>query len=149
LFPRYFGDPELTEAAFDDGWYRTGDLVARDAEGRLRFLCRSNEVIRRRGENIDPTEIERVAESCPGVGRAAAVAVAAELDGTDIKLYLEPATGHPVRIEEVRTRCTERLAAFKHPRYIEVLERLPLTATQKVDRVALRRRSAAAMVKSR
>jgi crotonobetaine/carnitine-CoA ligase len=149
LFQGYFGDPELTEAAFDDGWYRTGDLVARDAEGRLRFLCRSNEVIRRRGENIDPTEIERVAESCPGVGRAAAVAVAAELDGTDIKLYLEPAAGHPVRIEEVRTRCTERLAAFKHPRYIEVLERLPLTATQKVDRVALRRRSAAAMVESR
>jgi acyl-CoA synthetase (AMP-forming)/AMP-acid ligase II len=149
LFQGYFGDPELTEAAFDDGWYRTGDLVARDTEGQLRFLCRSNEVIRRRGENIDPTEIERVAETCTGVRRAAAVAVAAELDGIDIKLYLEPTVGHAVRVDEVLTRCTERLAAFKHPRYVEVLERLPLTTTQKVDRVALRERPTIATAESR
>ncbi|HEX4727694.1 MAG TPA: hypothetical protein VH298_07840, partial [Jatrophihabitans sp.] len=101
------------------------------------------------GENIDPTEIERVAETCTGVRRAAAVAVTAELDGTEIKLYLEPAAGQTVLVEEVLIRCTERLAAFKHPRYVEVIERLPLTATQKVDRAALRERSAVAVTDSR
>jgi crotonobetaine/carnitine-CoA ligase len=135
----YLGEPELTAAAFDNGWYRTGDLVSRGDDGELRFVHRINDVIRRRGENIDPTEIERVAESCVGVRRAAAVGTVAELDGVDILLYLEPLSGHPVSADEVLARCAERLASFKIPRYVEIVDRLPLTATQKVDKVTLRR----------
>ncbi|HEX4701215.1 MAG TPA: AMP-binding protein, partial [Pseudonocardiaceae bacterium] len=139
LLQGYLGAPELTAAAFDDGWYRTGDLVRRDSDGELRFVRRINDVIRRRGENIDPAEIERVAESCSGVRRAAAVGVVAELDGVDIKLYLEPVAGRPVVADDVLAHCARRLAPFKLPRYVEIVDRLPLTATQKVDKVALAR----------
>ncbi|MFI6027280.1 class I adenylate-forming enzyme family protein [Amycolatopsis magusensis] len=142
LFGGYLGAPELTAAAFDDGWYRTGDLVARGADGALRFVRRITDSIRRRGENIDPAEIEQVAESFPGVRRAAAVGVPAEVGGVDIMLYLEPVPGEPVSTAAVLTLCIERLATFKLPRYLELVDRLPLTATQKIDKVALRRSSA-------
>jgi acyl-CoA synthetase (AMP-forming)/AMP-acid ligase II len=135
----YLAEPELTAGAFDGDWFRTGDLVSRDSQGDLRFVRRRDDVIRRRGENIDPTEIERVAESWVGVRRAAAIGVAAELDGIEIKLYLEPMPGHVVRADDVLAHCAEQLAPFKLPRYVEVISRLPLTATQKLDKVALRR----------
>ncbi|MBN6042103.1 class I adenylate-forming enzyme family protein [Amycolatopsis sp. 195334CR] len=143
MFGGYLGAPELTAAAFDDGWYRTGDLIARGADGELRFVRRITDSIRRRGENIDPAEIEQVAESFPGVRRAAAVGVPAEVGGVDIMLYLEPVPGHSVSAAAVLTLCIERLATFKLPRYLELVDRLPLTATQKIDKVALRRFSAA------
>ncbi|MGC7094458.1 class I adenylate-forming enzyme family protein [Amycolatopsis lurida] len=143
MFGGYLGAPELTAAAFDDGWYRTGDLVARGADGELRFVRRITDSIRRRGENIDPAEIEQVAESFPGVRRAAAVGVPAEVGGVDIMLYLEPVPGQSVSAAAVLTLCIERLATFKLPRYLELVDRLPLTATQKIDKVALRRFSAA------
>jgi carnitine-CoA ligase len=141
LMRGYLGAPDLTAAAFDDGWYRTGDLVTRDAEGELRFVRRIKDVIRRRGENIDPTEVERAAESCVGVRRAAAIGVAGELDGTDIGLYLEPMPGQRPSAQDVLAHCAQRLASFKLPRYVEIVDRLPLTATHKVDKVALRRSS--------
>jgi crotonobetaine/carnitine-CoA ligase len=135
----YLRAPELTATAFEDGWYRTGDRISRDAAGQLRFEHRLSQVIRRRGENIDPTEIERVAESFVGVRRAAAIGVAAEFDGTDIKLYLEVVPGQAVSTIDVRAHCAGQLASFKVPRYVEIIDQLPVTATHKLDKVALHR----------
>jgi acyl-CoA synthetase (AMP-forming)/AMP-acid ligase II/acyl-CoA reductase-like NAD-dependent aldehyde dehydrogenase len=134
----YFRSPELTERVLVGDWFRTGDLVRRDAHGRLTFLGRDNEVIRRRGENIDPVEIEDVLRSCPGVARAAAVGVPDAVGGTEVAAFLEPAPGIALRSDDVLAICAERLAAFKHPRTIHILERLPRTATEKVNRGRLR-----------
>jgi carnitine-CoA ligase len=134
----YFASPEVTRRAFVGAWFRTGDLVRRDAAGRLAFLGRSDEVIRRRGENIDPAEIEAVLRSCPGVRQAAAVGLPGAFGGTELAAFVEPAEGAIVDEEEVLDTCTQRLATFKRPRVVHVLERLPRTATEKVNRGELR-----------
>jgi acyl-CoA synthetase (AMP-forming)/AMP-acid ligase II len=147
----YLAAPEATAAAFDGPWFRTGDMVRRDESGTLRFAGRLVEVIRRRGENIDPTEIERAVESCPGVRRAAVIAVPAPgTDGTDlgveIQVFVQPDAGRAVSAAAVRARCAKVLAPFKQPRYVSVVDRLPLTGTHKVDKTALRALAAAGPV---
>ena len=71
----YFRDPEQTRAAFRDGWFMTGDLVKRDADGFYHFVTRKKDIIRRRGENIAGAEIDRIIQEHPGVFEVAAVPV--------------------------------------------------------------------------
>ena len=78
----YFRDPEQTRAAFRGGWFMTGDLVTRDADGYYTFVTRKKDIIRRRGENIAGAEIDRVILSHPGVFEVAAVPVPSELART-------------------------------------------------------------------
>src|SRR5687767_13066353 len=80
----YFRDPEQTAAAFRDGWFMTGDLVSRDAEGHYTFVSRKKDIIRRRGENIAGAEIDRVIQSHPGVFEVAAVPVPSDLGEDEI-----------------------------------------------------------------
>lgn len=134
----YFASPERTRRAFVGAWFRTGDLVRRDAAGRLTFQGRNDEVIRRRGENIDPAEIEDVLRSCPGVRQAAAVGLPDAFGSTELAAFLEPAQGAIIDEDEVLDMCTRRLAAFKRPRVVHILDRLPRTATEKVNRGELR-----------
>lgn len=134
----YFASPERTRRAFVGGWFRSGDLVRRDAVGRLTFQGRNDEVIRRRGENIDPAEIEEVLRSCPGVRRAAAVGVPDSFGGTELAAFVELAQGAIIDEDEVLEMCTRRLATFKRPRAVHILDRLPRTATEKVNRGELR-----------
>lgn len=139
----YLGDDELTAAAFADGWFRTGDLVHRDLYGRLRFVSRAKELIRRRGENIDPVEVERATETCPGVRRAAAIGVPDALGGSEIALFVQAEPDGDVTAEQLREHHAARLAGFKQPRDIAFVDALPLTATEKIDKAELRRWAAA------
>jgi crotonobetaine/carnitine-CoA ligase len=134
----YFRDPEQTRAAFRDGWFLTGDLVRRDAEGCFHFVSRKKDIIRRRGENIAGAELDRVIGAHPAVHEAAAIPVPADLGEDEILVAVVAKPGHTVSAEEIAQWCRERLAPMKVPRYVVLAESLPHTPTHKVQKTALR-----------
>jgi carnitine-CoA ligase len=128
----YYQMPEETAAVLADGWLRTGDLVTDNGDGTYTFVGRKKDVIRRRGENLSPTEVEGVLERHADVGAAAVVGVASDLSEEDVKAFITPAPGQVIDIGELRAFAAERLAPFKVPRYFEVIDELPQTPTGRV-----------------
>jgi crotonobetaine/carnitine-CoA ligase len=128
----YFRDPEQTKAAFRDGWFMTGDLVTRDADGYYTFVSRKKDIIRRRGENIAGAEIDRVIQSHPGVFEVAALPVPSELGEDEILVAIVPKPGVKLTPQEIAQWCKERLAAMKVPRFVLFVDELPHTPTHKV-----------------
>jgi crotonobetaine/carnitine-CoA ligase len=129
--PGYWGMPEATAAAIDaDGWLRTGDIVTRDAAGVFTFVTRKKEVLRRRGENVSPLEVEEAVAAHPAVVECAVVGVASELSEDEIKAFV--VTTGPADFAALRDWAGERLAPFKVPRYWQQVPALPRTATQRV-----------------
>ena len=128
----YFRDPEQTAAAFRDGWFMTGDLVKRDADGYYTFVSRKKDIIRRRGENIAGAEIDRVIQSHPGVFEVAALPVPSELGEDEILVAIVPRPGVKLTAQEIAQWCKERLAAMKVPRFVLFMDALPHTPTHKV-----------------
>jgi acyl-CoA synthetase (AMP-forming)/AMP-acid ligase II len=136
----YWRDPEATADAFtDDGFVRTGDLGWIDEHGRLRLVGRSKEMYVRGGENVYPVEVEAVLSSHPDV---AAVAVVPRADrvmaevGVAVVVPRDP--GAPPSLDALRRYARERLAAFKLPEDLRLVDELPVTAMDKIDRRALR-----------
>ncbi len=132
LTPGYFGMPAETAAVRDGQWLRTGDLVTANDDGTYTFVSRVKEVIRRRGENLSPLEVEEVLESHPAVLEAAVVGVPSELSEEEVKAFIVPAAGAQLHFAELRGFVAERLAAFKVPRYWEQIGELPRTPTARV-----------------
>jgi len=128
----YFRDPEQTRAAFRDGWFMTGDLVKRDADGYYTFVSRKKDIIRRRGENIAGAEIDRVVQSHPGVFEVAALPVPSELGEDEILIAIVAKPGAVLSSQEIADWCKERLAPMKVPRYVLFADALPHTPTHKV-----------------
>jgi crotonobetaine/carnitine-CoA ligase len=129
--PGYWGMPEETAAAIAaDGWLRTGDIVTRDAEGVFTFVSRKKDVLRRRGENLSPLEVEEAVASHPSVLDCAVVGVPSDLSEDEIKAFV--VTTGPADFTALRTWAAERLAPFKVPRYWQQMEALPRTPTQRV-----------------
>jgi crotonobetaine/carnitine-CoA ligase len=128
----YYGMPDETAAVMHDGWLRTGDLVVDEGDGTYTFVGRKKEVIRRRGENLAPAEVEAALEQHPAVVEAAVIAVASDLSEDDVKAYVVTVAGSHVDLAAVRAFVAERLAAFKVPRYVEVVDELPHTPTGRV-----------------
>jgi len=135
----YFRDPEQTRNAFRDGWFLTGDLVRRDADGYFHFVSRKKDIIRRRGENIAGAELDRVIGSHPAVHEAAAIPVPAELGEDEILVAVLAKPGQRLTAQEVAQWCRERLAPMKVPRYVVFVDELPHTPTHKVAKAALRK----------
>jgi carnitine-CoA ligase len=135
----YFRDPERTSEAFRDGWLYTGDLARQDDEGFYYYVDRKKDIIRRRGENISSVEVERTLRSHPAVADAAAVAVPGELPGDEeAQAFVVIRAGETVAARELWDWVEERLASFKVPRYIQFVDELPKTSTQKVEKRRLR-----------
>ncbi len=132
LTPGYWGMPEETAALFDDGWLRTGDLASVGADGMYTFAGRQKEVLRRRGENLSPLEVEEVLAAHPAVLECAVVGVESELSEDEVKAFVVPADGADVSFDELRAFAAERLAAFKVPRYWQLVGELPRTPTARV-----------------
>jgi crotonobetaine/carnitine-CoA ligase len=129
--PGYWEMPEETAAAIDaDGWLRTGDIVTRDADGVFTFVTRKKEVLRRRGENLSPLEVEEAVAAHPSVLECAVVGVPSDLSEDEVKAFV--VTDGPADFLVLRTWAAERLAAFKVPRYWQQIEALPRTPTQRV-----------------
>jgi crotonobetaine/carnitine-CoA ligase len=142
----YYGMPEETAAVMHDGWLRTGDLVVDDGDGTYTFVGRKKEVIRRRGENLAPAEVEAALERHPAVAEAAVLAVPSELGEDDVKAFVVPAAGATVDVADVRAFAAARLAAFKVPRYVEVVGDLPHTPTGRIAKHRLPTERSAAEV---
>jgi crotonobetaine/carnitine-CoA ligase len=135
----YWGMPEETAQVLSaDGWLRTGDLVTVDEHGLYTFVGRVKEVIRRRGENVAPIEIEEALASHPAVFEAAVVGVPSELSEEEIKAFLVLHDGGG-DLAEVRAHAAGLLARFKVPRYVEAVAELPHTPTGRVAKHELPR----------
>jgi crotonobetaine/carnitine-CoA ligase len=127
----YYEMPEETAAVLVDGWLRTGDLVLVGDDGTFTFVGRQKEVIRRRGENLSPTEVEAALERHPAVAEAAVIGVPSDLSEEDVKAFVAPADS-TVDLEELHRFVLGELVRFKVPRYYEVVPELPHTPTGRV-----------------
>ena len=138
VMDEYFDDAEATQAAFDGEWFRTGDLGALDPEGYLSIVGRKKEVLRTGGESVSPTEVESVLRDAPGVREVAIVGLPDPDWGEVLCAAIVPVAGASPTLAELRSHCGERLAGFKKPRRIAIVERLPRTeATSQVQRTML------------
>lgn len=134
----YFRDPEQTANTFHDGWFKTGDLVKRDADDYFYFISRKRDIIRRRGENIAAAELDRVVGEHPAVAEAGTIAVPSELGEDDIFVVCAVKPGAKVTAEEIAEWCRARLAPQKVPRYVAFVDELPHTPTHKIAKAVLR-----------
>jgi crotonobetaine/carnitine-CoA ligase len=130
--PGYWGMPEETAKAITDGWLHTGDLVTVGADDIYTFVGRQKEVLRRRGENLSPLEVEEVLQAHPAVQDCAVVGVPSDLSEEEVKAFLVPADGSALDFTELHAYAAERLAAFKVPRYWQAIDELPRTPTARV-----------------
>ena len=134
----YFRNPEQTTATIRDGWLYTGDLVRRDEDGFFYFVDRKKDVIRVRGENVASSEVEQVLTEHPGVRDAAIVGVPSELTDEEIAAFVVPRPETPVTPEELVAWCRERLASFKVPSHLWLVDSLPKTETMRTEKHKLR-----------
>ena len=138
--PGYWGMPEETaEAITDDGWLHTGDLVTRNDDGTYTFVARKKEVLRRRGENLSPAEVEEALVSHASVLEAAVVGVPSELSEEEVKAFVVPAPGADVDFPALRAHAATLLASYKVPRYWQAVADLPRTPTSRVAKHRLPR----------
>lgn len=144
----YYRDPEQTAESFHDGWFKTGDLAWRDADGYYWFVARKKDIIRKRGENISGAELDRVIESHPQVLQAAAVPVPDALGDDEILVAVVRKPGATLDAAAVAGWCRDRLAAIKVPRYVVFVDELPLTPTHRVAKFKLREQAEALRAKA-
>ncbi len=135
----YFGNEQRTAETLQDGWLHTGDSAYQDEDGYYFFVDRLKDIVRRRGENISSLEVERTIARHPLVGEAAVVGVPAELSDEELLVFVVPRDpAHPVAAADIFAWAADNLAPFKVPLYLRFLDKLPKTATAKVQKEKLR-----------
>lgn len=139
LLEEYYRQPSLTAEAFDDGWFRTGDLVRTDGDGFLYVLDRMDNTILCGGHNVYPREVEATIEELEGVERAAVVGRDDERKGQKPVAVVERSDPE-LTADAIREHCLDRLAAYKHPRDVVFVDEFPRNDVGKVDRETLRKR---------
>lgn len=134
----YHRQPEATEAAFRNSWFHTGDLATIEDDGYIRWVDRAADAIRRRGEMISSTEVERAVCAFEAVAECAAVGVPSDLGEEEVKLVVTAEPGRVIEPVELARHCEVTLPDFCRPRYLEIIEELPKTATHKINKHQLR-----------
>ena len=138
LMAGYYKRPEATAEAWRNLWFHTGDVFSYDEDGNHFYLDRLKDSIRRRGENISSLEVEREVSDFPGVLECAVVGVQSELGEEEVKVSLTSADDPAVDPAELIEFLIKRLPRFMVPRYVEILDELPKTPTEKVRKEPLR-----------
>jgi acyl-CoA synthetase (AMP-forming)/AMP-acid ligase II len=128
----YFNDPDATASTWRDGWLHSGDLAYLDEDGFLYIVGRQKDVIIRGGNNVHATDVEAVLYEHPAIQEAAVAAITHPVLGEDIGAWVVVAPGCEVTEAEVTVFCAERLADYKVPRRLTVVDELPRNATGKV-----------------
>jgi acyl-CoA synthetase (AMP-forming)/AMP-acid ligase II len=138
----YWGEPGLTAEVLDaGGWLRSGDLGRLDPDGNLVLVGRVGDLYIRGGYNVYPLEVENVLAEHPAVDQAAVVGAPAPVIGEIGVAFVVPAAGaEPPSLDELRAFTAARLADYKAPDRLELVDALPLTPMLKVDKLALRAR---------
>jgi long-chain acyl-CoA synthetase len=139
----YYNRPEATAEAIRNGWFYSGDIGKVDAAGNVYILDRVKDMIIRGGFNVYPRELEEVLMAHPAIAQVAVIGVPHEVHGEEIKAFLMLKPGQAVTPEEVIEWSKERMASYKYPRMVEVIDMLPMTATGKILKRELRVKTAA------
>ena len=143
LMKGYFNNPQATAAVIDEeGWYYTSDLAAQDADGYIYIAGRRSEMYKSGGENVYPREIEDLIETHPAVLFAAVIGVPDEIYQEVGWAYAMLKPGQEVSEETLQQLCREKLANFKVPKRFFVRPLLPMLASGKVDKMALKKEAA-------
>lgn len=139
VFKGYWGRDDLTRQAFlDDGWFRTGDIAVQDEEGYIYLVDRKRDLIIVSGFNVFPSEVEEVLLEHPAVEQAAVIGISHRYTGEAVKAYVVAAEGRQAGEEELIEHVRARLARFKCPESIELVDELPTLLSGKVLRRELR-----------
>jgi len=134
----YYKMPEQTAQAFIDGWFCTGDRGYLDADGYLYFIDRKKEAIRRRGENISAYEVEMILSGHPAILEVAAVPVPSELSEDEVMVYVVLNPGATLTHAEVVQFAADRMNYYMVPRFVDFIDALPKTATEKIEKYKLK-----------
>ncbi|MBO9514006.1 MAG: AMP-binding protein [Variovorax sp.] len=138
FFSGYLDDPAATETAWRGGWFHTGDIVNRSADGMLHFVDRRKNIIRRSGENIAAAEVEALLQAHPLVEQVAVLAAPDEIREEEVLACIvlrEPAPGDvDAAVRTLFDHCNARLAYYKAPGWVWITDRIPTTATQKIQK---------------
>jgi long-chain acyl-CoA synthetase len=134
----YLDRPEASAEALRGGWFHSGDVGIRDADGSYRIVDRVKDMIIRGGFNVYPREVEEVLYAHPAVVEAAVIGIPHPSHGEEVKAVLALAKGQQASAEEIIAWCKERLAAYKYPRIVEFSESLPKGPTGKILKRELR-----------
>ena len=138
IAPGYFDMPEATAKAWRNGWFHTGDAFRRDEAGSYFFVDRLKDAIRRRGENISSMEVEQELLAYPSVNAVAAYATPSEHGEDEVMVAIEPVAGVSIELTALVDFLVPRMAHFMVPRYFRILDTLPRSATDKIQKPALR-----------
>jgi len=138
MMSEYYNMPEKTLEAFRNLWFHTGDLARKDEDGYFYFVDRKKDALRRRGENISSFEVERAINTHPKVLESAAVAVQSELAEDEVKICVVLKPGESLAPEELIRYANDRMPYFAVPRYVEFMESLPKTPTERVQKYLLK-----------
>ncbi|GAB2878720.1 long-chain-fatty-acid--CoA ligase [Nocardioides pacificus] len=139
VFAGYLDDPSATAAAVIDGWFRTGDIGRKDADGFVEIVDRKKDLIIRGGFNVYPREVEEVLARHPDVAQVAVIGLPDPERGEEVCAVVVPLPGTSIDADELRAWAKERLAGHKYPRLVEVVDELPLGPSHKVLKRELRR----------
>ena len=130
----YWNKPEATAEAIPDGWFRTGDLATMDDEGYFTIVDRKKDMILRGGMNVYPREVEEVVYTHPDVLEVAVVGIPDELYGEQVGAAVALREGSTATPEDIIAFAKERIAAYKYPRTVWVVDALPKGPTGKILR---------------
>lgn len=143
LMNEYHNLPEVTARVMTaDGYYHTGDVFTRDANGFYFFVGRADDMFVCGGENVYPGEVEMMLERHPAIAQAIVVPVADEIKGQKPVAFVVRRPGAALTEEEVKSYALDNAAAYLHPRRVWFLDQMPLAGTNKVDRALLKKRAA-------
>jgi acyl-CoA synthetase (AMP-forming)/AMP-acid ligase II len=142
LMTGYLNRPEDSAKRLKDGWYDTGDVMRRDADGFYYFVGREDDMFVCGGENIYPAEVEKILEGHPGVAQAAVVPVSDHVKGQIPVAFVVRASDGPLTEEAMKKFALERGPAYAHPRHVIFIDQLPLAGTNKIDRKRLAQEAA-------
>jgi acyl-CoA synthetase (AMP-forming)/AMP-acid ligase II len=140
VFAGYWRDPDATDFASRHGWHHTGDLGKFDTDGYLYYVGRKpeKELIKSGGENVYPAEVERIIQELPEVAAVCVIGVPDEKWGEAVKAVVELVPGETISDLQLADAVATRIAAFKKPRYVDFVEKLPRTPDGDVDRAAVK-----------
>jgi crotonobetaine/carnitine-CoA ligase len=135
----YYKMPEQTKDALRNCWFHTGDLGYIDEEGYFFYVDRRKDAIRRRGEMISSWQVESVVDKFPSVEECAAVPVPSEVGEDEILVAVVPKEGSTISPPDLIEFCEQKMAYFQVPRYVRIVDELPKTQTQRVEKHRVRR----------
>lgn len=143
LMDGYWGQPQDSLTALRNQWFHTGDVLRCDEEGWFYFVGRSKDIVRRRGENISAAEVEQLIEKHPAILECAVIGVPSELTEEEVMAWVVLRPAQNLEPADIANWCHECMAGFMVPRFIQLVDHLPKTPTDKIEKARLREQGCA------